>query len=102
MTNYALAHPQIRWTLGIDGRTTLQTAGSGQMRDVLIELYGPEAARHLLPVADAAGAGEQAIQVAGFVSRPAVQRAARSSIHLFVNQRWVQPRGPLVAVLEEA
>ena len=102
VTNYALAYPQIRWTLGLDGRTTLQTSGAGQLRDVLIDLYGAEVARQLLPVADAAGAGEQAIQVTGFVSRPAVQRAARSSIHLFVNQRWVQPRGPLVAVLEEA
>src|SRR5918998_582537 len=102
VSNYALAYPQIRWTLVVDGRVTLQTPGTGQLLDALVELYGLDLARQLIPVRDTEGIGEQAIRVEGFVSRPTVHRSARSSIHLFVNQRWVQPRGALVAVLEEA
>ncbi len=102
VSNYALAYPDIRWTLLIDGRLALQTPGNGQLMDAIIELYGLEIARQLIPVEDAAGSGDQATRVHGFVSQPSLHRSARSSIHLFVNRRWVQARGQLVFVLEEA
>ena len=100
--HYALAYPHIRWTLLIDGRLALQTPGSGQLLDAIIELYGLDIARQLIPVDDAAGAGEQATRVHGYISQPSLHRSARSSIHLFVNRRWVQARGQLAFVLEEA
>ena len=102
ISNYALAYPDIRWTLLIDGRLALQTPGNGQLMDAIIELYGLEIARQLIPVEDAAGSGDQATRVHGFVSQPSLHRSARSSIHLFVNRRWVQARGQLAFVLEEA
>jgi DNA mismatch repair protein MutL len=102
VSNYALAYPDVRWTLLIDGRLALQTPGSGQLLDAIIELYGLDIARQLIPVDDAAGSGEQATHVHGFVSQPSLHRSARSSIHLFVNRRWVQARGQLAFVLEEA
>ena len=102
MQHYALAYPQIRWTLVIDGRLVVQTPGTGQLLDAIVELYGLDIARQLIPVEDAAGQGEQATRVYGFVSQPSLNRSARSSIHLFVNRRWVQARGQLAYVLEEA
>jgi DNA mismatch repair protein MutL len=102
VSNYALAYPDVRWTLLIDGRLALQTPGSGQLLDAIIELYGLDIARQLIPVDDAAGSGEQATHIHGFVSQPSLHRSARSSIHLFVNRRWVQARGQLAFVLEEA
>lgn len=100
--HYALAYPQVRWTLVVDGRLVLQTPGTGQLLDAIVELYGLDIARQLIPVEDAAGQGEQATRVHGFVSQPSLNRSARSSIHLFVNRRWVQARGQLAFVLEEA
>lgn len=100
--HYALAYPQVRWTLVVDGRLVLQTPGTGQLLDAIVELYGLDIARQLIPVEDAAGQGEQATRVYGFVSQPSLNRSARSSIHLFVNRRWVQARGQLAFVLEEA
>lgn len=100
--HYALAYPEIRWTLLVDGRLSLQTPGSGQLLDAIMELYGIDVARQLIAVEDAAGEGEQATRISGFVSQPALTRAARSSIHLFVNKRWVRASGPLVYVIEEA
>jgi DNA mismatch repair protein MutL len=100
--HYALAYPNLRWTLVVDGRLVLQTPGSGQLIDAIMELYGLDIARQLIPVEDAAGQGEQATRVHGFVSQPSLNRSARSSIHLFVNRRWVQARGQLAYVLEEA
>lgn len=102
VAHYALAYPHIRWTLMIDGRLSLQTPGTGQLIDALIELYGLDVARQLLPVDDAAGEGEWATRITGYVSQPSLHRSARSSLHLFVNRRWVQARGQLAFVIEEA
>lgn len=100
--HYALAYPEIRWTLLVDGRLSLQSPGSGQLIDAIMELYGLDVARQLIAVEDAAGEGDQATRIQGFVSQPALTRSARSSIHLFVNKRWVRASGPLVYVIEEA
>lgn len=102
VSHYALSYPEIRWTLLLDGRLALQTPGSGQLIDAIVELYGLDVARQLIPIDDAAGSGDQAMRVHGFVSQPSLHRSARSSIHLFVNKRWVQARGQLAFVLEEA
>ncbi len=100
--HYALAYPQIKWTLLVDGRLSLQTPGSGQLLDAIMELYGLDVARQLIAVEDAAGEGEQRTSIHGYVSHPSLTRSARSSIHLFVNKRWVRASGPLVYVIEEA
>lgn len=100
--HYALAYPHIRWTLLIDGRLSLQTPGSGSLLDAIMELYGLDVARQLIGVEDAAGEGEQATRVHGFVSQPSLTRSSRASIHLFVNRRWVRASGALVYVIEEA
>ncbi len=100
--HYALAYPHVRWTLMVDGRLALQTPGTGQLLDAIIEMYGLDIARQLIPVEDSAGSGDQATRVHGYISQPSLHRSARSSIHLFVNRRWVQARGQLAFVLEEA
>ncbi len=100
--HYALAYPEIKWTLLVDGRLSLQTPGTGQLLDAIMELYGLDVARQLIAVADAAGEGEQRTSIQGYVSQPSLTRSARSSIHLFVNKRWVRASGPLVYVIEEA
>lgn len=100
--HYSLAYPEIKWTLLVDGRLSLQTPGSGQLLDAIMELYGLDVARQLIAVEDAAGEGEQATRISGFISQPSLTRSARSSIHLFVNKRWVRASGPLAYVIEEA
>jgi DNA mismatch repair protein MutL len=100
--HYALAYPEIRWTLLVDGRLSLQTPGNGQLLDAIMELYGIDVARQLIAVDDAAGDGEQHTKVHGFVSQPSLHRSARSSMHLFVNRRWVRATGPLAYVISEA
>lgn len=100
--HYALAYPEIRWTLMVDGRLSMQTPGSGQLIDALMELYGLDIARQLVAVEDADGDGESRTTVRGFVSQPSLSRSARTSIHLFVNKRWVRASGPLAFAIEEA
>jgi DNA mismatch repair protein MutL len=99
---YALAYPEVRFTLLLDGRLALQTSGDGELRSVLIEMYGLDVARQLLPVTAAYGEDLQSITINGMVSPPGLTRGSRGYLHLFVNRRSVQARGALAAIIEEA
>ncbi len=102
VTQYALAYPEVRFTMLLDGRLAVQTSGRGDMREALIDLYGLEVARQLLPVDATIGEEQAAVRVRGLVSPPGLTRSSRGSIHLFVNRRAIQARGQIAIVLEEA
>ncbi len=51
-SRYAMAYPHIRFRLTHNGRITFQTNGSGDLRDVVVAVYGPETARELLEIGD--------------------------------------------------
>ena len=99
---YALAYPEVRFTLLLDGRLALQTSGAGDRLSVLVELYGIDVARQLLPVEAQFGEGDGDVAITGYVSPPGVTRSSRGYLHMFVNRRAVAPRGALVHVIEEA
>jgi DNA mismatch repair protein MutL len=109
ISRYALAYPAIRFNLIHNGRTSFQTTGSGSLHDVLIAVYGVEVAEQMisltpqppLPTANDAPSGEgERARVSGFISAPALSRANRSDMTIFVNGRWVQDRGLNTAVLQ--
>ncbi|HEX9373089.1 MAG TPA: DNA mismatch repair endonuclease MutL [Roseiflexaceae bacterium] len=102
VTQYALAYPEVRFTMLLEGRLAVQTSGSGDMREALIDLYGLDVARQLLPVDAAYGEGRDAVRVRGLVSPPGLTRSSRGYIHLFVNRRAIAPRGAIAIVIEEA
>lgn len=102
VSQYALAYPEIRFSMLVDGRTALQSAGDGDLRGVLIELYGLDLARQLLAVDLAHGEGQEQLRITGFISPPGLTRSTRSGLHLFINRRVIMPRGPIAAVIEEA
>jgi DNA mismatch repair protein MutL len=102
VTQYALAYPEVRFTLLIDGRLVLQTSGGANLREALIDLYGLDMARQLLPVEAAHGEGRDAVAVRGLVSPPGLTRSSRGYMHLFVNRRAIAARGAIANVLTEA
>jgi DNA mismatch repair protein MutL len=69
---------------------------------VLIELYGLDVARQLLPVMAQHGEGVQAVSIHGMISPPGLTRSTRNYLHLFVNRRAIQPRGVLSIIVNEA
>ncbi len=86
VTHYALAYPEVRFTLQHDGRPAIQTSGSGEYRDVLTVIYGVEIAKKMIMVK----ADEEILRVEGFVSPPDLTRSNRKEITFFVNRRPVQ------------
>jgi DNA mismatch repair protein MutL len=86
VTRYALAYPHVRFQLFQDGKTVLQTTGSGNRREVLAHLYGIETARQMLEVIQE----EEDIRLTGFTSPVALTRSNRRDITFFINGRWIQ------------
>jgi DNA mismatch repair protein MutL len=50
VSQYSLAFPEVRFSLFTDGRMALQTSGNGELRDVLVKVYGLETAQAMIPV----------------------------------------------------
>ncbi len=106
VSQYALAYPEVAFTLAADGKEKLQTSGSGRLLDAVIDVYGTETASQMLEVGSAgpawsSGQGRAAVGVAGMAGVPAIARAGRGNLSFFVNRRWVNSR-LLAYAVEEA
>src|SRR4030043_348569 len=86
LSQYALAFPEVKFNLLLDGRLTLRTPGNGSLRDVVAEVYGLEIAKQMLEVCEA----DQAPSVTGLVSPPSLSRSSRGYLSFFVNRRWAR------------
>jgi len=94
VTAYALAYPEVAFSLSFDGRSSLRTSGGGKPVDAVAQIYGTETAAGMLVLAG--GNGE--LPVSGMVSAPDLSRRNRERMHFFVNRRWVSVRSAFVAV----
>jgi DNA mismatch repair protein MutL len=99
VTHYAMAYPDVRFTLVNDGRTSLQTPGSGSLIDAVAAVYGAEVAGAAIAI-DAPAPHEGGLGVRGVAIEPAMHRASRNYISLYVNRRWVKNRALTFAVEE--
>jgi len=95
VTRYALAYPQVRFELSIDGKSMLHTNGNGDRREILAQLYGLDVARQMLEVSL-----EEDIQITGYISPVALTRSNRREITFFINGRWVQETALVSALMQ--
>ncbi len=86
---YALAYPHLRFTLQMEGRTTIQTSGSGNQREILAVMADLETAKQSLEIT----LEEAGYRVNGFCSPVGITRSNRRDIHFFVNGRLVKDVG---------
>jgi len=92
----ALSHPKIAFKLTHYSQVLLQTAGSGDQRRVLSDIYGIAVARKMVSFA-----GENAdYSVSGHVTLPEMTRASRNYMTLIVNGRWVKSNAINHAILD--
>jgi len=106
VSEYALAFPEVRFALTIDGRSVLRTPGTGQLIESAIEVYGLQVARDLLDIkgSDDTWQGGNATAppvVTGMVGSPGLSRANRDYLSFFVNRRSISSRS-LAWAVEEA
>ncbi len=102
VTRYALAYPRVRFQLIQEGREQFHSTGSGDLADVLVEAFGLESFRDMLEVSPLPPARPDLppIEVYGFASVPALNRANRSHIVLFVNGRAIMDQSLSYAVIQ--
>jgi DNA mismatch repair protein MutL len=106
VSQYALAFPEARFALSIDGKETLRTPGSGRLIDSIIEVYGVAVAQEMLEIGSKgsgwqSGLAASSPEIAGMVGSPKVGRSGRGYLSFFVNRRWVSSR-LLARAVEEA
>ncbi|GAH51111.1 unnamed protein product, partial [marine sediment metagenome] len=106
VSQYALAFPEVKFALLIDGRAVLRAPGSGQLIDTVAQVYGLEVAQNMLEIGSGdreweSGIATSSLLVAGMVGSPAISRSNRSYLSLFVNRRWISSR-LLAWAVEEA
>jgi DNA mismatch repair protein MutL len=89
VTHYALAHPEIAFTLTNNGREVLRVAPANDLRERAYQIFGAEFLDNLLEVN---GGHPGLARVSGFVSAPRDRRTSRDAQYLFVNGRFVRDR----------
>jgi len=87
---YALAHPEVGFSIRVDGRTVLSSPGPTSPESRLYDVLGGSSER-LIPIiapdSDESAPGEERWR--GWISPPSVDRGRSDDIHLFVNNRAV-------------
>ena len=96
VSHYALAYPEVAFTLRLDSRETFATSGSGSRREAAAGVYGRDVATAMLEATDEA----EGCSVEVLFTPPQVTRANRGYITLFINRRWVRSRSLAYAVEE--
>ncbi|MBT2570155.1 DNA mismatch repair endonuclease MutL [Planococcus sp. ISL-110] len=86
LNRFALSYPGTAFKLTHDGRTILQTSGSGEIKRVLADIYGVAIAKKMIPFEGQS----HDYKVSGYASLPEITRANKNYISLFVNGRWVK------------
>ncbi len=93
---YALACPQVAFTLVEDGRLIFQSPECATLAERVGEIFGRQTAEALVPIE----AAEPGLRLSGLIGRPGVGRATRHEMIVFVNQRPVDSRTLNYALIE--
>jgi DNA mismatch repair protein MutL len=96
VTLYALAYPEIRFTLISDGHRSFQSAGDGELFGTLAQVFGLENARQMIQVSGE----DDGIRVSGYVGAPSLHRGDRTRIILFLNRRLIRDSRLSFAVIQ--
>ncbi len=96
----AMAFPDIKFSLEIDGKQHFSTSGIGDLRGACSDVYGHKIAATLIDIVEDSSIGIQdaGISIKGLIGPPEISRSNRSSINLMVNRRIVQSRSLLFAI----
>lgn len=101
VTHYALAHPQLSFTLINNGRESIRVTPVNDLRERAYQLFGGDFISGLIEVKAAENSGAGELGVRGFVSSPSAARTTRDNQYFFINGRYVRDK-VLARALSEA
>ena len=82
----AMANTEIAFKFISNGQIKLQTNGSGNLKDIVYQLYGKEISKALCNV----DYEKNGIKIKGVVAGPEVTRSSRNLENIFVNGRYIK------------
>ncbi len=93
---YALAHPEIGFTLIDDGRILFQSPACSRLEDRVSEIFGRQIAGNLIEIE----AEEEGMRLSGLIGKPSLSRTSRHEMLFFVNRRPVDNKTLSYALVE--
>ena len=83
---FALSHPEIGFCLSHDGRTVFKTKGSGNLLEVLMQIYGRDSAKSAISL----DGSDQDYKIKGYIMQPQFNRATKYYMLLYINGRMIR------------
>ena len=83
---FAISHPNIGFELSHDGRSVFKTKGNGNLREVLMQIYGRDGAKTAIELH---GQGLD-YTIRGYALQPQFQRATKYYVLLYINGRMIR------------
>ena len=97
LMHLALSHPEVAFIFLNNGQEKLRTSGSGELKDVIYDVYGRDVAANLLDIDYEKGG----LRITGYLGKPVITRGNRNFENFFVNGRYV--KSPMISKsLEDA
>lgn len=89
LNRLALANPHIRFEALHNGKQLFKTAGTGDLLQVISQVYGMNVARKMVKVQTET----LDFTIEGYISKPEVTRASRSYMSTIINGRYIRNYG---------
>ena len=88
VTRIALAYPHISFRFINNGKTVLQTSGTGNLHDTIYNIFGKEYYSAVLPIDYESGD----MKVFGMIGKPSISRSTRTHQFIFINNRYIKDK----------
>lgn len=88
VTKLAMSHPQMAFRLISNKRLVLSTGGTGQLVNVIADIYGHKVVPELIPVEYTS----EEIGVSGYIAKPVLLKSSRQWQTFMVNNRVINSR----------
>lgn len=86
LNRLALSHPEIRFEAVHNERVLFKTAGTGELLQVISQVYGMSVAKKMIPVKHES----LDFQMEGYIAKPEITRASRNYISTIINGRYIK------------
>ncbi|MDE6476102.1 MAG: DNA mismatch repair endonuclease MutL [Erysipelotrichaceae bacterium] len=83
---FALSHPEIAFYLSHDGKEIFKTKGTNNLLEVLMQIYGRDAAKHAIEIATS----DYDYKISGYAMQPSMNRATKYYMFLYINNRMIR------------
>lgn len=92
--NLAMSHTNISFKYRLNDKNILATKGDGDLKSVLLAVYGKEVIKNIIPV----NAAKDFVSVKGFIGNSSISKNSRNNQSIFINYRFVKNKTITAAV----